>query len=120
MTQDSNQIEDLKTFKEENGETWRWNYWRDQLNNSIEESKDYLDESERIINIFKGNSYRTSNQAGDTLQVKPVYNILYSNVETLKPLVFSRLPNPRVRKRNLEKNNVNKLISIILERNFIV
>jgi len=117
MTQDSNQIEDLKTFKEENGETWRWNYWRDQLNNSIEESKDYLDESERIINIYKGNSYRTSNQAGDTLQVKPVYNILYSNVETLKPLIFSRLPNPRVRKRNLEKNNVNKLISIILERN---
>jgi hypothetical protein len=117
MTQDSNQIEDLKTFKEENGETWRWNYWRDQLANSIKESKDYLDESERIINIFKGNSYRTSNQAGDTLQVKPVYNILYSNVETLKPLVFSRLPNPRVRKRNLEKNNINKLISIILERN---
>lgn len=117
MTQDSNQIEDLKTFKEENGETWRWNYWRGQLNNSIEESKDYLDESERIISIFKGNSYRTSNQAGDTLQVKPVYNILYSNVETLKPLVFSRLPNPRVRKRNLEKNNINKLISIILERN---
>lgn len=117
MTQDSSQIEDLKTFKEENGETWRWNYWRDQLNNSIEESKDYLDESERIINIFKGNSYRTTNQAGDTLQVKPVYNILYSNVETLKPLVFSRLPNPRVRKRNLEKNNINKLISIILERN---
>lgn len=117
MTQDSNQIEDLKTFKEENGESWRWNYWRDQLNNSIEESKDYLDESERIINIFKGNSYRATNQAGDTLQVKPVYNILYSNVETLKPLVFSRLPNPRVRKRNLEKNNINKLISIILERN---
>lgn len=117
MTQDSNQIEDLKTFKEENGETWRWNYWRDQLNNSIEESKDYLEESERITNIFKGNSYRATNQAGDTLQVKPVYNILYSNVETLKPLVFSRLPNPRVRKRNLEKNNINKLISIILERN---
>lgn len=117
MMQDSNQVEDLKTFKEENGETWRWNYWRDQLNNSIEESKDYIDESERIIKIFKGDNYRATNQAGDTLQVKPVYNILYSNVETLKPLVFSRLPNPRVRKRNLEKNNINKLISIILERN---
>lgn len=117
MTQDSNQVEDLKTFKEENGETWRWNYWRDQLDKSIEESKDYIDESERIIKIFKGDNYRATNQAGDTLQVKPVYNILYSNVETLKPLVFSRLPNPRVRKRNLEKNNINKLISIILERN---
>lgn len=117
MTQDSNQVEDLKTFKEENGETWRWNYWRDQLNCAIEESKDYIDESERIIKIFKGDNYRATNQAGDTLQVKPVYNILYSNVETLKPLVFSRLPNPRVRKRNLEKNNINKLISIVLERN---
>jgi hypothetical protein len=117
MTQDSNQVEDLKTFKEENGESWRWNYWKEQLGKSIEESKDYLDESERIVNIFKGNSYRATNQAGDTLQVKPVYNILYSNVETLKPLVFSRLPNPRVRKRNLEKNNINKLISITLERN---
>jgi hypothetical protein len=46
-----------------------------------------------------------------------VFNILYSNVETLKPLVFSRLPNPRIRRRNLEKSNVNKLLSILLERN---
>ena len=117
MSNDSNQVEDLKTFKAENGESWKWNYWRDELNNSTEESKNYLEEAERITNIYKGEPYRATNQAGDTLQVKPVYNILYSNIETLKPLVFSRLPNPRVRRRNLEKNNVNKLISIVLERN---
>lgn len=115
--QDTNQVEDLKTFKEENGDTWRWNFWKEQLGNSIEESKDYLEEAERVLKIYKGETYRNTIQTGETMTVKPVYNILYSNVGTLKPLIFSRLPNPRVRKRNLEKNNINKLISIILERN---
>lgn len=117
MSQDFNQVEDLKTFKEENGDSWRWNYWREQLANSLKELKDYLDEGERIIKIYKGEPYRLTDQAGSTDQVDTVYNILYSNVETLKPLIFSRLPNPRIRKRNLEKNNINKLISIVLERN---
>ena len=44
MSQDFNQVEDLKTFKEENGDSWRWNYWREQLANSLKELKDYLDE----------------------------------------------------------------------------
>lgn len=115
--QEFNQVEDLKAFKEENGETWRWSYWQEQLSNSIDESKNYLEEAERIIKIYKGESYRSTIQTGETMTVRPVYNILYSNIETLKPLIFSRLPNPRVRKRNLEKNNINKLISIVLERN---
>ena len=119
MSKDYNQatFEDLSQFKKDNGDYWQWGYWNQQLSKAIEESKDYLEEAERVKKIYKGDSYRATNQAGDTLQVKPVYNILYSNVETLKPLIFSRLPNPRVRKRNLEKNNINKLISIVLERN---
>jgi len=111
------QVEDLKTFKDENGNHWRWNFWRDKLSNSIEESKEYIDEAEKVIKIFKGQNYNVNLTGNLSQTVKPVYNILYSNVETLKPLIFSRLPNPRVRKRNLEKNNINKLISIILERN---
>lgn len=117
MPQDYEQYNDITDFKKSNGNTWKWNYWRDLLEESIEESKDYLEEADRVKSIFKGEAYTVSVGKTKTEEVKPVYNILYSNIETLKPLIFSRLPNPRIRKRNLEKNNINKLISIVLERN---
>lgn len=112
----TNQIRSVEQVKEAVGAGWRWTYWNDEIQKAIQGEKEYVDEAERIIKIFKSKHYSV-NDAQTTRDVKPVFNILYSNVETLKPLVFSRLPNPRIRRRNLEKSNVNKLLSILLERN---
>lgn len=114
---EENQVNDLKDFKEKNGDNWLWDFWRNELNASSIESKDYFEEAEAVINIFKAKFYTVPNAENYLTKTRPAYNILYSNVETLKPLLFSRLPNPKVRKRNLEKNNINKLVSIVLERN---
>jgi hypothetical protein len=120
MTDDAitiNQVEDLKDFKQYSPDNWKWRYWNDELDNSLEKSKDYFKRAEIAKCIYQGKTYAMEDAQGTNKKRKPVYNILYSNIETLKPLIFSRLPNPQVRKRNLEKNNVNKLISILLERN---
>jgi len=112
----TNQIVSVEQVKKAVGAGWKWTYWNDEIQKSIQGEKEYIDEAERVIKIFKSKHYSV-NDAQTTRDVKPVFNILYSNVETLKPLVFSRLPNPRIRRRNLEKSNVNKLLSILLERN---
>lgn len=111
-----NQIENIEQVKKAVGAGWKWTYWNDEIQKALQNSKEYLDEAEKTVKIYKAKHY-SINDSQTTRDVKPVYNILYSNVETLKPLVFSRLPNPRVRRRNLEKSNVNKLLSILLERN---
>lgn len=111
-----NQIVSVQELKKDSPYNWKWNYWNQEIQNAITQEKEYLDDCDRIIKVYKAKNYSV-NDAQTVRQVKPVYNVLYSNIETLKPLVFSRLPNPRIRRRNLEKSNVNKTLSIILERN---
>lgn len=111
-----NQITSVQEVKESAGRSWKWVYWNDEIQNAITQEKEYMDDCDKIIQIYKSKNYSV-NDAQNTRSVKCAYNILYSNVETLKPLVFSNLPKPRIRRRNLEKSNVNKLLSILLERN---
>ncbi len=44
------------------------------------------------------------------------FNVLYSNVETLRPLIFSNLPVPQIRRRNIQQDGVSGTISTLLER----
>lgn len=44
------------------------------------------------------------------------YNILWSNVQTVLPAVFSRLPKPEVSRRYKDKDPVGRVASLILER----
>jgi len=44
------------------------------------------------------------------------YNILWSNVETLKPAIYAQTPKPEVERRFLDKDPVGRLASQALER----
>lgn len=116
MNSDTIQIDSLKELKQGNTQNWRWQFWQEELSNALDIERSYLLMGNRNIEIYKGKDYLTQRPLG-VWSTKPIFNILYSNIETLKPLLFSHLPTPRVRKRNLEKSNVNRLISILLERN---
>jgi len=43
-------------------------------------------------------------------------NVLWSNTQTISPSLFSRLPNPRVQRRNRDKDAIGRWASIVLER----
>lgn len=44
------------------------------------------------------------------------YNILWSNVQTILPAVFARLPQPQVTRRYKDKDPVGRVASLMLER----
>jgi hypothetical protein len=44
------------------------------------------------------------------------YNILWSNVETLKPAIYAHTPKPEVERRFLDKDPVGRMASQVLER----
>jgi len=44
------------------------------------------------------------------------YSILYSNTETLKPIVFNRVPSPVIIRTFSDKDNIARDVSTVLER----
>jgi hypothetical protein len=55
---------------------------------------------------------RNKDSDGDSAQ----YNILWSNVQTILPAVFARLPKPEVTRRYKDKDPIGRVASEILER----
>lgn len=61
--------------------------------------------------------YRDTREVGQNQVSK--FNILWANVETLKPAIFSRMPIPDVRRRFTTDDKAAKTASLILERALI-
>ena len=66
---------------------------------------------ERGLKIVK----RYKDDRGDN-DTQRRYNILWSNVETLKPLLYSSTPKPEVSRRFLDKDSLGNEVAQILER----
>src|SRR3990172_7469928 len=66
----------------------------------------------RVEKILK--RYRDDRREGDTSGAR--FNILWSNVQTLIPATFSRLPQPDVSRRFRDNDPVGRIASLILER----
>jgi hypothetical protein len=49
-------------------------------------------------------------------QMASKFNILWSNVQTLKPALFAKTPKPVVERRYLDRDDVGRTASVILER----
>lgn len=82
----------------------------------------YLD----VVNDYE-KEYSTWYSRGDKIQKRyaderPLnakgkgFNILWSNVQTLAPALYDRAPNPNIERRNLQKDDLGRIASTILER----
>lgn len=71
----------------------------------------WLKRTEKIVKRYKdeGTNYQYASQAAK-------FNILWSNVQTLVPATFSRLPQPDVSRRFRDSDPVGRVASLILER----
>ena len=69
----------------------------------------------RVESILK--RYRDENRVGSTLDAsRAKFNVLWSNIQTLVPAVFSKLPQPSVARRFRDNDPVGRVASLILER----
>jgi hypothetical protein len=85
----------------------RAGYWLDELSASQKWHKEeWWDRAEEVIRAYRG-IYDDASE---------VFNILWSNVETLKPIVYSHTPKPEVQRRFLEKDRIGSDMAIVMER----
>ena len=72
------------------------------------EARPWHERSEKILKVYKD----TDNKYGR----KKRFNILWSNVETLKPALYARAPQPDVSRRFKDADKVGRTASEVLER----
>ena len=71
--------------------------------------QEWANRSDRIIKRYRDDS-RTRNNPNAR------FNILWSNVQTITPAVFARLPRPDVSRRFRDNDPIGRVASMILER----
>lgn len=84
-------------------------YWRDELHRYKEDYEKFVAAGKKIVKRFR-------DERKDSENLDARFNILWSNIKTLKPAVYSRAPKIEVSRRNKDQNDAARVASEILER----
>lgn len=83
--------------------------WKDELKRYAEAYDDFTTRGKRIVKRYRDERTESEN-------AKSRYNILWANVRTLKPAIYSRPPKPEVSRRFKDDNPIARVASTIIER----
>jgi hypothetical protein len=84
-------------------------WWTKEVNRSFKSWSTYRTKATKVIE-----RYRDEREAPE--DKKKRFNILFSNVETLKPAIYSQAPMADIRRRWQDKDPVGRLVAQILQR----
>lgn len=88
--------------------------WIENLELAKKDSKTFLDKGEKIVKRFRdeGRGQQSTLASNEVRR----FNILWSNIKTLFPAVYSRKPRAEVERRYKDKDPVGRTAAQILER----
>ena len=84
-------------------------YWRDELKRYDEQYRKFDEAGKKILKRYR-------DERKDSENIEARFNILWSNIRTLKPAIYSRVPKVEVSRRFKDRNDVARVASMILER----
>lgn len=83
--------------------------WHDELKRYDEAFKKWVSRGESIVKRYR-------DERKDTEQTDARFNILWSNIRTLKPAIYAKPPMPEVSRRFNDADSVARCASTIIER----
>jgi len=86
--------------------------WVEAIASYEREFKKWENRSEKIVKIYRDFDSNADNRNTQSVN----FNILWSNIQTLLPAVFSRLPKPDVSRRYRDTDPVGRVAALLLER----
>jgi hypothetical protein len=86
--------------------------WVEAIASYEREFKKWENRSEKIVKIYRDFDSNADNRNTQAVN----FNILWSNIQTLLPSVFSRLPKPDVSRRYRDTDPVGRVAALLLER----
>ena len=99
------QVENKKDLTHSKGDAGLVEIWTKEIENADRYEKKWRDEADANFTI-----YNNEGQSEDR------YNVFWSNTQTLRPLLFSRLPKANITQRFLDSNETNRVASEMMER----
>lgn len=84
-------------------------FWVGEISRYERESRKWSERSKKIIK-----RYKDERGANDSNKAK--FNILWSNVQTLKPALYAQAPKPNIERRYRDDDGVGRAVSQVLER----
>lgn len=103
------QIETAEDITENNAEVGKWRLWQLEIEAAEKAREPWIKEVQEYYDIYE-------HETADVQYCSKRYPIMWSNIQTLKPLVFSNLPLADIRKRYTNKNAIARLSGILLEK----
>lgn len=103
-----NGIETQKDLTTRSGDEGLIDIWRRELENSIEYHKESKKTAKEYYEIYE-------NQEKKNVR-KTDYSIFWSNTQTLRPLLFSKLPKANITQANYNNSNTARIASELVER----
>jgi len=94
------------------GDAGTFAYWQAQEKLAEKQERAWVKRARKVAKRYLD---ERSDMAGNSRDTKK-YNILWSNVETLKPVLYARTPKADVQRRFKDSDPVGRLASILLER----
>lgn len=105
-----------KRDNEDSPEQSAWQRWNDELElaRKAKGFDNWHTRAKRIVKRYRAERGDISENSDDLEGAK--FNILWSNVQTLMPALFAKSPKPVVERRYLDRDDVGRTASVILER----
>jgi hypothetical protein len=100
-------IEERKDIGTDPGSTVR--FWLQQLRLAERENRLWIKQGRRVVKRYRDERQLTGKQGAR-------FNILWANVETLKPILYGRTPKPDVERRHKNNDDTARVGAEILER----
>jgi hypothetical protein len=105
----ADQVETKEDLSLSKGNAGLVEMWTRELGNSNNYEQKWRDEAEKYFNIYKdqyNSDYKDSKR----------YNVFWANTQTLRPLVFSKLPKSNITQRFTDEDEIAKIASEMMER----
>jgi hypothetical protein len=99
------QVENKEDLTHSKGDAGLVEIWTKEIENASNYEKKWRDEADANFTV-----YNNEGQSEDR------YNVFWSNTQTLRPLLFSRLPKTNITQRFLDSSETNRIASEMMER----
>ncbi len=91
-------------------------YWLGQIAFAERKIKQFRTRGDQIVRRYKNKRSTAVPTVTNVTVGQRRMNILWSNVQTMKPVLFSNTPKPNVQRRNKDKNPAGRWAALVLQR----
>jgi hypothetical protein len=110
LSEDAEKLEDFGTDS-----AAEWRRWDRELDLADKAEEDWRSEVKSVMKIYRTETETSTDRTG-THKSKSAFNILWSNVDTLRPALYNQTPKVNVSRRYKDEDALGKAISQVLER----